>query len=362
MLLFVGTNIKLSMREVLKIKAKQSPREPKPPWTEVPLNLKRSIELHLGSQISKTEITWGGYTPAANFRLELHDGRQVFCKGLHSGQTTVGKKAFEWELKFFSQLKWLERFAPKFLGHVASEGWEVKLFEFIADRKDVPPWTHKDISQLLDRLHLLHSIDILEGNEVVRHISENGFSKNLYFGKDTWSLINTDEDMRGLSQLFEDSISVGDWVKTYLPQILEIESRFAQLDLAESFIHVDLRSDNILFSKNSGPYIVDWPQLTIGPTVLDLAFMAPSIAAEKGPLPEEIFDLYRSIHGRAFSSEGILGAATLTAGYFASRAYQAPMKELPRLRWIQKQQLFPAIQWMVRLIDPESESLFKAKL
>ena len=215
-------------------------------------DLKKSIESHLGSQISKAEITWGGYTPAANFKLELHDGRQVFCKGLHSGQTTVGKKAFEWEFKFFSQLKWLERFAPKFLGHVASEGWEVKLFEFIADRNDVPPWTHRDISQLLDRLHLLHSMDILEGNEVVRHISENGFSKNLYFGKDTWSLLKTDEDIGELSQLFEDPKSVGDWGKTYLSQMLEIESGFAQLDLAESFIHVDLRSDNILFSKNSG--------------------------------------------------------------------------------------------------------------
>ena len=60
-------------------------------------------------------------------------------------------------------------------------------------------------------------------------------------------------------------------------------------------------------------------------------------------------------------NEGLLGAATLAAGYFASRAFQAPMKELPRLRWIQKQQLFPAIQWMVRLIDPGPESLFKPK-
>ncbi|HAG91604.1 MAG TPA: hypothetical protein DCL41_07015 [Bdellovibrionales bacterium] len=244
---------------------------------------------------------------------------------------------------------------------MASEGWEVKLFEFIADRNDVPPWTHRDISQLLDRLHLLHSMDILEGNEVVRHISENGFSKNLYFGKDTWSLLKTDEDIGELSQLFEDPKSVGDWGKTYLSQMLEIESGFAQLDLAESFIHVDLRSDNILFSKNSGPFIVDWPQLTIGPTVLDLAFMAPSIAAENGPLPEEIFGLYQSISERSFSNEGLLGAATLAAGYFASRAFQAPMKELPRLRWIQKQQLFPAIQWMVRLIDPGPESLFKPK-
>jgi hypothetical protein len=41
------------------------------------------------------------------------------------------------------------------------------------------------------------------------------------------------------------------------------------------------------------------------------------------------------------------------AGFFAARAGQPDIRGLPRLRWVQKLQLFPSLQWLSEVLAIE---------
>ena len=73
----------------------KSIREPKPDWQSVPKSVKDAIEGFFGSGIRSGEIVWGGYSPSATFLLTLANGRKIFCKGCHPGQTDFGKKQYD---------------------------------------------------------------------------------------------------------------------------------------------------------------------------------------------------------------------------------------------------------------------------
>src|SRR5437879_12850888 len=56
-----------------------------------------------------------------------------------------------------------------------------------------------------------------------------------------------------------------------------------------TLLHTDLRADNILLTP-SRVFFIDWPWASRGAAWVDLAFMLPSVAMQRGPKPWQIFD------------------------------------------------------------------------
>ena len=69
-------------------------------------------------------------------------------------------------------------------------------------------------------------------------------------------------------------------------------------------------------------------------------------AAQKAGKTDAAIELYERAAGITFTPDDVAVAATIVAGFFAARAGEPDIPVLPRLRWIQKLQLFPALDWL----------------
>jgi hypothetical protein len=124
------------------------------------------------------------------------------------------------------------------------------------------------------------------------------------------------------------------WLERAMPALLAAEAA-AVLD-GDDLLHVDARSDNVCLLPGRVVF-VDWNVPARGNRAFDLAFLAPSLRLEGGPLPEEIAP-----------DQGPLAA--VAAGYFAARAGLPPVADAPRVRWIQLRQLRVALPWAARAL------------
>ncbi len=154
--------------------------------------------------------------------------------------------------------------------------------------------------------------------------------------------------------LFADRDAAARWLDAHLSEVVAREAQAVHLGGPRSWVHHDVRSDNLLFYGADEPMLIDFPYLAYGPALMDVAFFLPSLAGEGGPSPAEGLRLYEQISGIRFETrDAAIGAATV-AGFFAARAGQPDVPGLPRLRWVQKLQLFPGLSWMASVmgIDP----------
>jgi hypothetical protein len=85
--------------------------------------------------------------------------------------------------------------------------------------------------------------------------------------------------------------------------------------------------------------------------LLDIAFFLPSLAGQGGPSCADGLNLYERAAGATFAPEDIAIAAVIVSGFFAARAGEPDIPGLPRLRWVQKLQLFPALAWACQCLD-----------
>lgn len=125
------------------------------------------------------------------------------------------------------------------------------------------------------------------------------------------------------------------WLARALPRLIDAEHA-AVLD-GDALLHGDVRSDNLCFDGER-LLLVDWNLAMRGDARFDLAFAAPSLRLEGGPLPEELV-----------GSDAPLAA--VVSGFFSARAGLPAIPDAPRVRWIQMRQLRIALAWAARALD-----------
>src|SRR5690606_2774936 len=154
------------------------------------------------------------------------------------------------------------------------------------DREPIPPWSSKNMQAVLKKIEGLHngSLTSLIG---VDSIFDSELNKELIEGKEGWISLSESEEMKdGFSSLHKDSQRARKWLDKNLDTLIGIEGNAKNVKWNNGVIHLDLRSDNILFSTSRGPLLVDWPNICIGPRALDLAAFFPSVKGEGGELPQ----------------------------------------------------------------------------
>jgi aminoglycoside phosphotransferase (APT) family kinase protein len=104
----------------------------------------------------------------------------------------------------------------------------------------------------------------------------------------------------------------------------------------DDLVHNDVRSDNLCLLPGR-VVLIDWNLAGRGNGAFDLAFAAPSLRLEGGPLPEELV-----------GNDGTLAA--IVSGFFAARAGLPTIADAPRVRWIQLEQLRIALPWVARVL------------
>jgi hypothetical protein len=327
-------------------------RESKPAWSEVPREAKAALEGIVGAPIIDAAIAWGGYGPSATFILRTASGRKFFCKGTHPGFTEGGKAAFHIELSYYQAIPELAEFGPAFRGAVHHEDWHLLVLDYVERAFEVPPWTeaaHRDAISMLARFHSRTPAN----RQMLPTAQEQSGIVGLYQAESGWKSLADADNQNAFVALFSDRAAAARWLNDHLADFMALEASAAHLDGPRSWVHHDVRSDNLLFRAGGPPLLIDFPFLAYGPTLTDVAFFLPSVAGEGGPLPQHGLRLYEQISCHRFDPRDVALAVAIIAGFFASRAGQADIPGLPRLRWVQKLQLFPSLTWLIKLLEIE---------
>jgi len=277
----------------------------------------KRLERLLASAIDSAVSVQGGYTPAARWLVSLRSGTRVFVK---MGTTAMTAAALRREALVYGRLTGV--FAPRLLAWEDDRHQPLLVLEDSSRAYWPPPWNEELIGRVLETLDRVHRcrVDLPPFREVHPNFASG------------WQDVAADP-----APFLSLGLTSRGWLERSLPQLVAASVR---LDTeGDCLTHFDVRSDNICSSER-GVLLVDWNLACRGNGALDTGFWLPSLEAEGGPRPEQI------LPGRA-------DVAAAVSGFFAARAGQPEIADAPRVRWVQKQQLAPALRWVVRALGLE---------
>jgi hypothetical protein len=329
------------IREVLN-----SMREPKPYWRDVPPELRKQVAEKMASPIRRATRVFGGYGPSATFRLFLEDSRTIFAKGAGQGSIAENWRVLPLEEAVYRDVTAIVPISPRYFGSVSVDGWHLLLLEDLRNAKKVPSWSEALALQAIRDIAAFHVRGLSEAGKVGA-IASKGVTDN-------WLNIKNSSDERNyFLGLFQENRNEAEtWLDAVIDTLITIESELMRPDQPWGLIHNDIRSDNLRF-RDGNLVLFDWALACRGPLIFDAGFFFPSIEGEGGPPAESLLPEYKKVmaaNGIDFPVFAEQSAAVATAGFFASRAGKPPIPLLPRLRYIQRLQLGPALRWSSNLL------------
>ena len=118
----------------------------------------------------------------------------------------------------------------------------------------------------------------------------------------------------------------------------------------DDLLHIDLRSDNVVFSS-AGPdhdVAVDWPHAAIGAAWFPLLAALPSLNLSGAPDPWVLWD--RQSLAATADTDDINAALAVLAGCFVFQARLPPTPGIPTLRDFRSRQSAITLDWLRRRI------------
>jgi hypothetical protein len=265
-----------------------------------------------------------GYTPAERWVVGFADGSSAFAK---VGASPLTSDYLRVEHRRYQQLH--ADFMPRLLSFDADLERPILLLEDLSAADWPPPWRPGDVERVVERLRQVAATRPLP-DDLPSLEDEFGASGSAQRAASGWGAVLREPDaFLGLG------LCSARWLEQVQGRLLA-----AQDDAAlsgDDLLHNDVRSDNLcLLSERV--VLIDWNLAGRGNAAFDLAFAAPSLHLEGGPLPEELVG-------------DDAGLAAIVSGFFAERAGLPTIADAPRVRWIQREQLRIALPWVARVLD-----------
>ena len=177
------------------------------------------------------------------------------------------------------------------------DDWVALVIEWIDGRMPTAPL------DTLDRERLLHLVEQLALIEADDHLEPCYDAHPGVWGH--WQRLR-DEPQVGLDP----------WSLRHLEALADLEADVAEAIRGDRLVHLDLRSDNVIFADAGLPHdvVVDWPGASAGAPWIDLAGLLPSLELDGGPSPHDAFEQHPL--GRAADPEAASIFVAALAGYF----------------------------------------------
>ncbi|HEV2141635.1 MAG TPA: hypothetical protein VGT01_10600 [Candidatus Dormibacteraeota bacterium] len=215
---------------------------------------------------------------------------------------------------------------PRLLWTYDAGGWVALCLEDVDGRHPYEPWTEGDLSRVIRAARRMAS-DLTHSPIEVDRTAAYAFATEI----NGWQIALE----RGEDRLDR-------WAVHNLPRLAELESRAPAAAAGDTLLHFDMRADNILISDEL-VYFVDWPWARTGAWWIDLLLMAPSVAMQGGPAPQEFL---RRLELDSVADTALNAVICTMAGYFVVRALEPPPPGIPTVRAFQAAQGRVAVAWL----------------
>ncbi len=299
-------------------------------WEELPDQVRAAVDTWLGSPVVSAVTQPGGFSPGVASRLVAADGRRVFVKAVSATPNRDAPRFHRREAKIAAALPESAP-VPRLLWTFdeGDAGWVVLVFEDVEGRHPAIPWQPDELDRVVEALETLAEslTPSPVGPDVARSI-------------ETWLMQNG----QGWNRMLEDPLPGRDeWSTRFAVQLAQLEGQAPVATRGNTLVHFDTRADNLLVTDDK-VYVVDWPHAVLGQPWLDVVGMAPSVAMQGGPQPEEL--LMRSASARAANPDHITAFVAALAGYFTFQSLLPPPPGLATLRQFQAAQGEIARRWL----------------
>jgi aminoglycoside phosphotransferase (APT) family kinase protein len=299
------------------------------PWAQVPSALRRAAERQLGGAVTEAVTQPGGFSPGAAVRLRLDTGRRAFAKAVGPELNPDSPGIYRAEARIAAALP-ARVPAPRLLGTAEADGWVLLLFEDIDGARPAQPWRQPELARVLAAL-----------TDLASSLTPSPLDAPAI--ADTQSFAGWRELLAGAARGAGDLTGLGRWARDHLADLAELEAGWPAAAHGTALVHADLRADNILLTGDRVVF-VDWPWACIAAPWIDLLFLAPSVALQGGPLPEELFTGHPV--ARDADPAAVTTVLAALAGYFAAQSRLPDPPGIPAVRAFQADQGAVAADWL----------------
>ncbi|WP_345224720.1 phosphotransferase [Streptomyces cremeus] len=299
-------------------------------WHAVPAAVRARVEHDiLGSPVVGARTQAGGFSPGVAARLTLADGTRAFVKAVSADANPHSPELHRREARNTAALPPGVP-APHLLGSYDDGTWVVLVLEDVEGVQPRIPWRRDELDRVLAALAGLSAALTPAPYDAPRTEEADA------------------QTFRGWRQRLESGEWDGldPWAAANLPRLIELSSRWAEFAHGDTLCHADLRADNILLTPDGGAVFVDWPHAVRAVAWFELLVMLPSVAAQGGGDPEEIFAAHPSAAGA--DPDGVTCVLAALAGYFVHHSLLPAPPGLPTLRPFQGVQGAVAVAWLRR--------------
>lgn len=258
-------------------------------------------------------------------RLRLADGRRVFVKAVSEAANPDTPDMNRREARIVSAMP-PSAPVPRLQWVYDEAGWVALAFDDVAGRHPGEPWTEADLALVVAALQKMAAD--LTPSPIDTHATA---SRALARGVNGWRIALERGERR-----------LDPWSLKHLARLVELESRAPTAAAGDTLLHFDTRADNMLITGER-VYVVDWPSARTGAPFVDWVAMAPSVAMQGGPAPQELLDRFDL---KGASREAVDAVVCSMAGYFVVRALEPPPPGLPTVRAFQAAQGVHALRWL----------------
>ena len=294
----------------------------------------------LGSPVARAARVYGGYAPSATFRMVLADGRPAFFKGVSAASNEYMRGALPREERVYRELgRFIEPWAPAFLGSFKRRDWHVLLLEDVGPQT-MPPWSAAKARRSARSFAAFHATT--KGRPLPRWLPRTEHHELAGF----WRSLASSGELAGTASLARRRAEEArEWLDVALPVLRDSAERLAGLRAPHSLLHGDTRSDNTRL-EGGQLRMFDWNFAGVGPHELDAAAFAQATETEGGPTAERVLGWYGEV--LPLRDSHLDASIASIAGYFADRAWRAPIPGVPRVRAFQRAQLKVSLAWAAR--------------
>ena len=303
------------------------------PWSQLPPHVLAEVEQLLDFPVVRAVSQAGGFSPGVAARVRGPHGERAFVKAA-SGAVNAESLLMHRREARLTPLLPSSLGSPCLLGTYDDGDWVALVLEEVDGRPPRLPWQEADLTAALAVLDQLAEVPAPAGLPTAVEVLATDFGGWAQLAAGPEPVPSLSGEMTWLSA----------WEARNLARLAELEQSWPDACAGRSWLHLDVRADNLLLRPDGSAVLVDWPSLGSGNPVLDLVAFAPSAVRDGAPPAQEL--LRRTNAGRLADPDLVTVLVCAVAGYFQHRRRQPPPAGMPTVRASQAAQGDVALAWL----------------